>query len=259
MLNKLTSVNNPKVKAVVRLRQKRAKDSFSTIVEGVKEVEMAISAGVSFSEVYVCEKNLKERQLLKKLKNPCFVSEEVLHKMAYGQRNEGVLAVCEMRPRSLPEKIKTGGLYVILEKIEKPGNLGAMLRTCDAAGVDGVIVCDPKTWIYSPNTVRSSLGTVFTVNVYTADQEETAAYCRRHGIKVYAASPHGRKRYTDCNLKQATAFVLGSEHDGLSDYWMNNADQQVLIPMLGKADSLNVAHSMAVLLYETLRQRQFNC
>ncbi len=266
MQNKITSLTNPHVKNVVALRDRRERDrSGLTIVEGEREVARALEARVSFKELYVCHDLLDDSEGRNKiwtpgkgfLDVPIFeTTENVFSKMAYGDRLEGILGICkspQWQLTDLPEK--KDALYVVLEGIEKPGNLGAILRTCDGVGVDGVILSDEETDLYNPNVIRSSLGTVFSVKVTVSKPEEILKFLRSRHVQIYATQPQAETIYTKVNLKSSVAIVLGSESQGLKDFWIKRSDCHVKIPMRGKADSLNVSSSAAIMLYETLRQR----
>ena len=263
--DKITSLTNPHVKEIVRLRTGgHRKSSGVTIVDGAREILRAMEAGVEFKEFYVCPELLgrdeEEKQLQTRLsesKVSVFeVARIVFAKIAYGDRQEGVLGICKTPKRSLTDfQLKTNALVVVIEHVEKPGNLGAILRTCDAAGVSGVIVCDSKTDLYNPNVIRASVGTIFIVNTVQCSNDEVLGFLKNKGIKIYAASPQAQTVYTKINLTGAVAIVLGSEQEGLSDFWDKNADERVKIPMYGHADSLNVSTSAAILIYEAIRQR----
>ena len=260
-MNRITSVTNPRVKGVVRLRDRkaRAQDGW-TIVEGRREMARAMEAKLAFKEIYVCRELLGSngpQVNYGSLKIPVYeTTKPVFLKMAYGDRAEGVLGLCAPPCMSLNDfPDNEHRLILIVEAVEKPGNLGAILRTCDGAGVDGVIICDGGTDIYNPNVIRASLGTVFSVPVAAAANEEALAYCREKGLKICAAAPGAAAIYSKTKLNQALAVVVGSEEKGLSDFWTGRADIKVSIPMRGRADSLNVAASTAILLYEIIRQR----
>ncbi len=268
--NNITSLTNPRIKSVVRLRNRRQRDQDGlTIVEGLREVQCALAAGVLLQECFVVQEeitspraqNLKDLILkeISKLKIPIVTTPPaVFQKISYGDRHEGVLAVCKVPVDSFEQfKGELKSLFVVVEHVEKPGNLGAILRTCDAAGVGGVIVCDPKTDLYNPNVIRASLGTVFTNKVVVASNEEVLAFLKKKKVKICAALPQGNAVYTESPLTGPLAIVVGSEESGLSDFWPQYADWQVRIPMHGEADSLNVSTSTAILLYEALRQRKF--
>ena len=153
-------------------------------------------------------------------------------------------------------KLSSKGMVVVLESLEKPGNLGAVLRTCDGVGVEAVLVCDPKTDVYNPNVIRSSTGVIFKIPVVCANSVDIVSFLKSRKIKICASAPAASKLYTEVDLKGAWALVLGSEDQGLSDYWLEVADMTVKIPMKGLADSLNVSSAAAIILYEALRQRQ---
>jgi len=259
---KITSLSNPRVKHVVGLRNRKPRtESGLTLVEGQREIARALEAGVTFKEFYICCEWVDHSETLIKqfasLKVPVYeTTEAVFSKLSYGDRGEGVLAVCAPQPLSFKDfPSKARSLFVIVESVEKPGNLGAILRTCDGAGVDGVIICDGKTDIYNPNVIRASLGTVFSVKVVVSSNEEAMAFLRSKDIAVCATLPRAKTVYTKAKLTGALAVVVGSEQSGLTDFWVEHADCKVNIPMRGQADSLNVSASTAILLYETIRQR----
>ena len=260
----LTSVTNPRVKEVRNLRKPEdRRTSGLFIIEGYKELGLALDSGIAIKELYCCPELLekgKERDLLAKVKNKGIgifeVSEKVYEKIAYGNRREGALAIA-IAPRVTLEglRLSKNPLVVIIEHLEKPGNLGAILRTADAAGVDAVIVADALSDIYNPNAVRASLGALFSVPVVNAPSQETRAWLKKNAIAVLAACVRGKSVYTSFDFRKPSAIVLGSEEKGLSAIWMDTADYQMSIPMAGKADSLNVSAAAAVLLFEAVRQR----
>lgn len=260
----ITSLTNPRVKNIVHLRNRKKRDEGGlTVVEGVREVTRALEAGIVFKELYICGtlagQDKKSGAIAGKLssrKVPVHeTTESVFAKMSYGDRSEGVLAVCEAPALSLKDLSSKASFFVVLEAVEKPGNLGAVLRTCDGAGVDGVIICDGKTDVYNPNVIRASLGTVFSVKTVVASNEETVEFLKTKKIKICATLPQAKTVYTKTDLTGPVAVVMGSEQDGLTDFWAKQADVKVRIPMRGAADSLNVSVSAAILLYEILRQR----
>lgn len=259
---KITSVTNERVKRVMRLRAHASarREEGLTLVEGARETGRALAAGVVCEELYLCPDLLvrvdrRERTVFPGAVRTLEVTAAVFERMAYGERKEGVLAVCRPPLWTLADvTVKAPALCVVVEAVEKPGNLGAILRTCDAVGVDAVMV-DPGTDIYSPNCVRASVGTVFTVPVVPASREETLDFLRRRGIVSVAAAPAAKRSFFEVDFKRPTAVVVGREDQGLSEAWLTAADTTVSIPMRGAADSLNVAVSTAVLLYEARRQR----
>lgn len=265
--DKITSGSNPRLKRVAALRDRRQRtESGLTLVEGRREISRALEAGVEFKELYICPELLPDindsafGSLLKKLSGrgvPVYeTTKTVFSKISYGDRAEGILSVCAPRLLSLKEfSLKTPPLLVIVEGVEKPGNLGAILRACDGAGVDGVIICDGKTDVFNPNVIRASLGTVFSVKIAVSSNEEALKFTRSKNVSLCAASPPAEMVYTKANLAHALAVVVGSEEGGLTDFWSRHADVKVRIPMRGSADSLNVSVATAVLLYEAVRQR----
>lgn len=258
----ITSLQNPKVKEVVKLRDRRPRDESGLfIIEGYRELKRALDAGRKIETLFYCpslflgsnEGSLKE-QCKAALHLEC--TPEVFSKISYRDRPDGLLAVAPQQHLTLSDlKLKKNPFLVVAESIEKPGNLGTILRSCDAAGVDAVIVCDPTTDIHNPNVVRSSVGTLFTLPVIEANSEETLAYLKKHHIAVVAATPHAKLGFTEADFKVPLAIVVGTEQYGLTENWMKNADISVRIPMFGAADSLNVASATTLLLYEVVRQR----
>ncbi len=260
----ITSLQNPKIKDLVRLRDSKERERTGlTLIDGVREIRRAIEANVNFEELFLCRDILgdfEEFDIVKKfllLRKPIYeASKEVFEKIIYGNRNEGVIAVCKQPHKTFKDiLLKKDSLIVVVEEVEKPGNLGAILRSCDGGGVTAVIVSNCKTDLYNPNVIRSSIGTVFNVMTISSDNQKALAYLKENKIKIVATIPDGKKNYTKIDYKKPTAIVLGSEEAGLSNFWIVNADEKVNIPMLGKADSLNVSATAAVLTYEALRQK----
>jgi RNA methyltransferase, TrmH family len=286
----ITSIHNQRVKDAIHLRsarQRRRQGRF--IIDGVRELARAASAGVGLIEVFVCRSLVAGEEATSLLENfeksdaeILDVSEVVFQKLAFGSRAEGVLAVAEM-PRmtlnslSLPsppgtpwvplpkgEGTSVGAasyaannrLIAVLEGVEKPGNIGAVLRSADAAGVAALILADARTDLYNPNAIRSSLGTIFTMPVCEATSVETLDWLRERGFQIVAARVDGSVPYTEVDYRRPTAIVLGSEATGLTDAWSASDIAAVRLPMLGAADSLNVSATAAVIFYEALRQRE---
>ena len=262
----LTSLKNPKVKRAYALRDRRERDREGvTILEGYRELTRAHAAGIPIKETFFCremfvgENNDALLETLRKAGSAIYeCSADVLRKIAYRERPEGLIAIAEMKRKGLDEiPAKPDGLYLVAETIEKPGNLGSILRSADAVGATAVIVCNKQTDIFNPNVIRASTGAIFSVPLAETTSEEALTWLRNLGIKTLAATPHTDLYHTDVDMKQGVAIVVGAEQYGLSDYWMNSADLQVLIPMLGKMDSLNVATAATILLYEAARQRNW--
>lgn len=261
----ITSTKNPKVGDAIRLRDRRHRDQTGLmLIEGVKELALAIKGDVRINILFYCEelfKGAEEDKIVKaaeKQNSELFqVSAHVFEKMAYREESYGLIAVAKQPIKTLNDiPLKKNPLVIVVEGVEKPGNLGAILRSADAAGVDGVIVCGRSTDIYNPNAVRASIGTVFTVPVVEAALSETINWLNAKSIKAIATTPHTETEYYDTDLRGPCAIVMGSEHEGLSKIWLDEADVLVRIPMKGEADSLNLAMSTTILLYEALRQRR---
>jgi len=264
-IKEITSLRNPQVKSVIDLRERRFRDETGLmIVEGIREISLAQNAGVIFSQLFL-EQSFFEAPDHKKFiesmslqaKEIFLLPEYVFEKMTFGHRHEGVLGVCVQPQKKLSDMMLSANpLLIVTESVEKPGNLGAILRTADAVGADGLIVCDPATDIYNPNVIRSSLGSIFSVCVVQASNEEALKFFKAKKVMVYATLPDSKEPYFHVDMKLPLAVVLGSEEKGLSEFWQKNCDKALSIPMKGKVDSLNVSVSAAVVLYEIIRQRQ---
>jgi TrmH family RNA methyltransferase len=261
----ITSPANPRVKTVVRLRQRPHRDELGLmLVEGYREIRRALDNGYRPQTLYVCEelflKGTGEPALAERCRAAgaeiVACTAPVFARMAYRERPEGLLAVGPQLRRRLEDlRLPPRALVVVAVAIEKPGNLGTILRTADAAGVHAVIVCDRCTDLHNPNVVRASTGMLFAVPVAEADTAATLDFLRRRRFAVLAATPHAAKLHTGVDLTGDVALVVGTEQYGLSDTWMQAADLRVRIPMLGQADSLNVAAATTILLFEAVRQR----
>ena len=258
----LSSTSNPKVKFLLSLekpRERRKQQLF--VIEGYKEIMHALKAGYKIGNIFYCVDQLKESDLepeLVKGKLVIPVTQEVFDKIAIRENSGGVIAVAEMKPHSLAD-IRTNGtpLFLVLESVEKPGNLGAILRTADAAGVNAVIICDPQTDIYNPNVIRSSIGCLFTQTVAIASSAEAIAWLQKHGFAIWCTYLPASKPYYEIDYTKAGAIVMGTEATGLSQEWVKVASSNIIIPMAGEADSMNVSTSAAVVVFEARRQRGF--
>ena len=253
--NIITSVQNARIKHVVALQQKSSlrREEGLFVVEGQREIEHCIACGYEIVELFVLEGLDVEREHLT-------VTPQVYEKMAYRGSTEGIIAVVKCKDHKLstlhsPLSTKNNPLVVVLESVEKPGNLGAILRTAEAAGVDAVIVCDPLTDVYNPNLIRASIGGVFSVPVAVCTSQECIAFLKAHKIRILTAQLQDSYEYYDYNMRGATAIVMGTESTGLTQQWREAADAHIRIPMLGRLDSLNVSVSAAILMYEAVRQR----
>jgi TrmH family RNA methyltransferase len=261
----ITSTKNPRVKAAIALRDRRARDETGlTLVDGVRELARALAGGARAVEVFVVDHSLDEAgaaavQLASAGGATIVpVTGGVLDRLGYGERSEGVVATVRIPDVSLgrlADLLPADPLVVVLEGVEKPGNLGAVLRSADAAGADAVVVADPRTDLFNPNAIRASLGTVFAVPVAAGASGEVRAWLEAAGIPMFAARVGAAVPYTAADLRGPAALVLGSEAEGLTDAWTGPGVTAVSLPMLGVADSLNVSVTGAVLLYEARRQR----
>lgn len=261
---RLTSSANPRVRAAIALRDRRARDRTGlTLVDGVREVRRALEAGVVVAEAFICEPLLAgpdARAVLDRLRangtTVDSVTEPVFANLAFGERAEGVVAVVRIPSLELAKlAVPSDPLAVVIEGVEKPGNLGAVLRSADGAGADALIVADARTDPFNPNAIRASAGTVFSVPLAAASTASTIAWLRDHGLRIVAARVDADRLYTDLDLTGSLAIVLGAETEGLSASWTGPDIEAVRLPMLGVADSLNVSVSAAILLYEARRQR----
>lgn len=259
----IASPHNQRVKDAIKLRDRRQRNRQGrTIIEGVREISRAIEAGVALAEVFVCKELCRtdeSRRLLALLETAdaplAEVTSEVFARLAFGQRSEGVLAVAGVPRHTLADlEIAAEPIVAVIEGVEKPGNLGAVLRTADAAGIAAVIATGQGTDFYNPNVIRASLGVVFTLPVRAATSGEARAWLAERQFTVYAARVDAEQIYSDVPYAGPVALVLGSEARGLSGAWTEGATP-VKLPMRGSADSLNIASAAAVLFYEALRQR----
>ena len=267
-MEQITSLQNPKIKQLLLLQQKSSerRKTGLFVVEGQQELQHCVDAGYEVDTVFWCPE-LYPAVLCPAVLPPdscaaaagrCFrVSADVYAKVAYRGTTEGVIA--EVRTKNLrlvDLQLGDSPLIVVLERVEKPGNLGAILRSADASGVDAVVVCDPLTDLYNPNLIRSSVGAAFTVPCVACSSEDCIAFLKQRGIKILTAQLQDSHLYYDTDMTCGTAIVMGTEHDGLTDQWRQAADAHIRIPMLGRIDSLNVSVSAAILMFEAVRQRK---
>ena len=262
---KITSLQNPRVKQLVKLRDRRPRDEAGVfLVEGYREIRRALEKGVALRELYTAPDwflGANEPALIAQAEAAGAavfeLSREAFAKVAYRERPDGLLAVAPQWHRTLDD-LATGPepFLLVVEAIEKPGNLGTILRSADAAGCDAVIVCDPVTDIFNPNVVRASTGVLFSVPLVVATGEAVLAWLRARGVRTVATTPAAETVYSDADLRGPLAVIMGSEQYGLSEFWLRQADLPVRIPMAGQADSLNVAMATIVTLFEAVRQRR---
>ena len=254
----ITSARNPKIKALLALQEKSKarREEGLFVVEGRRELEHCAAAGFRVRSVFVCPAIAGEAVPEFPDAAVFAVTEEVYRKIAYREGTEGLIAEVHAKERRLEDIVLSEHpLVMVLESVEKPGNLGAVLRSADAAGADAVIFCDPATDLYNPNLIRASVGSVFTRQVAVASSEETIAWLRAHGIAILTAQLQDSEWYYDTDMRRGTALVMGTEATGLTALWREAADRHIRIPMLGRLDSLNVSVSAAILLFEAVRQR----
>jgi TrmH family RNA methyltransferase len=259
----ITSVQNPKIRnilALERARDRKVQNSF--LIEGIKELGLAIENGYKINSVFFCPTitGLPEVQTI--VKNDSLlvpVDENVFSKIAYRESTGGVIALAEQKKHSLRDiKLSANPLLIVLESVEKPGNLGAVLRTADAAGIEAVIICDHLTDFYNPNVIRSSIGCVFSNQLASASSDETIDWLKMNQIAIFCTHLAASKPYHEVDYTKPCAIIMGTESTGLSERWLNNSTQNIIIPMQGKIDSLNVSTAAAVVIFEATRQRGFS-
>jgi len=260
----ITSLQNPRLKRLIRLRDRRARDEEGAfLVEGYREVRRALEKKAALGELFFSRDwflGVNEPALLAEAEAAGArlyeLSKDAFAKVAYRERPDGILAVAPQWKRALADlALPAAPLILVVEAIEKPGNLGTILRSADAAGCDAVIVCDPVTDLFNPNVVRASTGVLFSVPCVVEDSEKVLAWLKGRGIRSVATTPAAGGVYSDADLRGPLAVVMGSEQFGLSEFWLKNADLPVRIPMAGQADSLNVAMAALITLFEAVRQR----
>ncbi|HAH58228.1 MAG: RNA methyltransferase [Lentimicrobiaceae bacterium] len=263
MTNVISSFQNPRIKNLLLLQQKsreRRKQQL-VVVEGLREIGIAVSNDFKLVQLYVCPEIADPASFasLSDNDNTTFISKAVFETLAYREGSDGCIAVLEPKNLSLIDvKLRATPLLIVLEAVEKPGNLGAILRTADAVQADAVIICDPLTDLYNPNVIRSSIGCIFALQVVTCSSVEAMSWLKEHKFTTYAAELTASRPYHQFDYTCPTAFVLGTEADGLTQQWIDFCDHRVIIPMSGSIDSLNVSVSTAVLAFEALRQRDFS-
>ena len=265
MSDLITSTSNPRIKNILKLqsgsRERREQNLF--VIEGYREIRRAMASGIEIQEIYVCpdfDKQGRSEELLA-LDNHIQkfeVNKLAFARIAYREGSDGLVALAVTRNLNLSDLILSSDpIVLILESVEKPGNLGAIMRTADAAGIDVVIVCDPLADIYNPNAIRSGVGCIFTKQVVTCTTSEALEWLTKTKLKLFAAALTDKAlTYHTIDFRGPTAIVMGTEATGLSSEWLERSDVQIIIPMKGIADSLNVSTSAAVLVFEAVRQRE---
>jgi len=263
-MEQIISLQNPRVKQIVQLSKARERrEQGLVVVEGAREIGFALDAGYEPEVLYVCPEiyaRSEYPELLSRIipSKRMFFSQAVFEKVAYREGSDGLIALIKPKEHRLDQlQLKENPFIIVLESVEKPGNLGAVLRTADAARVDAVVICDPLTDLYNPNAIRSSVGCLFTVQVAVCSSKECLDWMKLLNIKSFAAELRASEWYQDCDFKGPSAILMGTEADGLTYFWLDNADKRIKIPMRGVIDSLNVSVSTAVLTFEAMRQRGF--
>ncbi len=259
-MKEITSTQNPLIKSLVQLQEKAKarRQSGTFLIEGQREIELAVLGGYDLETVLFLPE-LADLKILNSYNAELIqISRDVYEKLAYRDSTEGILAVAKTKKADLTSLIlPENPLILIAESIEKPGNLGALLRTADAANLDAVIIADPKGDIYNPNIIRSSVGCVFTNQIATATSEEIIRFLKERSIHIYCATLQDSEPYHEQNFTTATALVVGTEATGLTQEWRDAATQNIIIPMQGAIDSMNVSVAAAILIFEAKRQRGF--
>ncbi len=258
----ITSTSNPIVKELKSLQKVKERRSHGVfIIEGLKEIEKAILSDYQLNSVYYCPDIISKDHIdnmlggLHKITIE-EISTKVYNQIAYRENSGGLIICAQPKTTELSDlKISDNPLIIVAESVEKPGNLGALLRTADAAGVNGVIVCDPHTDIYNPNVIRSSIGSVFTTPLVLSDSSTTIEWLKSNGIQLFCAALSASKPHYEIDFTVPSAIVMGTESTGLTSEWLKTSDQNIIIPMHGAVDSMNVSTSAAVIIFEAIRQR----
>ena len=253
----ITSLQNARIKHYVKLRddKKARKQDGLMLVEGYDEIQLAVAAG-HIPHTLLSAPELVSRDLSGSFPETLTVNRAVFEKLSYRENPDGWMGIFPIPHTSLEDlKLSQSPLLIVAESIEKPGNLGAMLRTADAAGVDALLLCDPRVDLWNPNVVRASRGAVFSVPTVECDNASAWEWLKGRKIRVLAATPSAEVMYSSVDLREPVAIAVGTEDEGLTDFWMSNADVKVKIPMMGKVNSLNVSVSTALIVYEAVRQR----
>jgi TrmH family RNA methyltransferase len=262
-MKQITSVQNPYIKSLVQLQEKAKvrKQTGTFLMEGQREIELALKGGYEIETILICNElcQLSEFQKIRKSEFQVIeISKEVYQKLAYRDTTEGILAVAKTKSLALSElKLSKNPLMLVGESLEKPGNVGAILRTADAANIDAVIIANPKSDLYNPNIVRSSVGCLFTRQIAVGTTEEVIAYLKANNITIYSATLQDSTEYHTQDYTTPTALVVGTEAAGLSEKWRTESTKKIIIPMQGEIDSMNVSVAAAILLFEAKRQRGF--
>lgn len=264
-MKQISSLQNPIIKNLVQLQEKsKARKSSKTfLIEGRREISLALIGHFRINTILFCFEFISIKEIQELIKNSdnielIEISKEVYQKLAYRDTTEGLIAVAENKSNQLEDlNLKENPLILIAESPEKPGNIGALLRTADAANIDAVIIANPKSDLYNPNVIRSSVGCVFTNQIALASSEEVISFLKERNISIYSAILQEAKPYYTQNFTEASAIVVGTEATGLSEIWRKESKQNIIIPMEGAIDSMNVSVAAAILLFEAKRQRDY--
>jgi TrmH family RNA methyltransferase len=267
MTKVITSFQNPLIKNILLLTEKprERKEQNLIVIEGSREIRLAIASGSELATLVVCPE-MASSDILKELSETAPAPPEIIevptavfNRLAYRKDHEGLIALAVPHMLSLDDlHLRANPLILVLETVEKPGNLGALLRTADAAGLDAVIICDPQTDLYNPNTIRSSLGCIFTMQTVSTSSQDAISFLKSRKIRILGTALTAENFYHNADMKMPSAIVMGSEAFGLSRLWLEQSDELIKIPMNGKVDSMNVSASAAVVVFEALRQRGFH-
>ncbi len=264
MYKEITSIQNPLIKEILQLQEKSRvrKKSGLFIIEGKREITLALNGSYTIAKILFCDTIFNENELSSFSKNSTEIikiNTLIYQKIAQRSSTEGIIAIAESKQLTIENIIfkNKNPLILVAEAPEKPGNIGALLRTADAANVDAVLIANPKTDLYNPNIIRSSVGCIFTNQIATGSTSEILSFLKEKNIAIYCAALQASVNYNTQNFTDPTAIVVGTEATGLSEEWLENSTQNIIIPMQGQIDSLNVSVSAAILIFEAKRQRNF--
>ena len=265
-MEKINSIKNDKIKELVKLKLKAKfrNTEKKFLVEGKREITLALQSGYTTEKIFWCADIINEMDFSKWILNHSKtikimrVSKLVYEKITFRKNSEGILALVKQKDTSLLnfKKKNKNPIVLVLESIEKPGNIGAILRTSEVSKVDAVILSNTRCDLYNPNLIRSSLGAFFSVQTFVSSNDETLNFLLKNNFKIFTTIVDSNKSYLENNYTKPTAFILGSEDKGLSNFWRKNNFNKIKIPMFGDVNSLNVSVSAAILIYEVLRQKK---
>lgn len=268
MIKEISSLQNKLIKDIIQLQSKSRirKKTGLFVIEGQREVKLAVASGYTLQTILFCEEIIASSEIENLFDSDDLnilemirVPERVYERIAHRKTTEGIIAIAKYKSLDLKDlRLPKNALILVAEASEKPGNLGALFRTADAANLDAVIIANPVTDLFNPNIIRSSVGCVFTNQITTGSTQEIIAFLKQNHINIYSAALDKRSRpYHKINFKNSTAIVVGTEATGLSAEWTSQSTENIIIPMQGKIDSLNVSVSAAILIFEAKRQRNF--